>query len=82
MNMFRRLLVGGALAIVGAWLLAALRLTMVNEYFSLIDHETISFVLDLVALTATFFGLLTVLSVIPGLYARLKRLESLGEHDW
>jgi hypothetical protein len=82
MNMFRRLLIGCVLAVTGAWLLAAVRLTMIRDYFSLIDHETISFVLDLVSLTTSFFGLLTIISVIPGLHSRLKRLESLGEHDW
>jgi hypothetical protein len=81
-RLFSRLQFGALVSLIGSWVLAASRLTWVQDRLGLADYEIAGFTLDFIALTAIFFGLLVVLFVLPGFRARLDRLESLGEHDW
>jgi hypothetical protein len=80
--MYRRLIMGGALAVIGSWTLALSRLNLVRDILALSQSETASFFLDLAALTVTLFGILTAISVIPEFKERLSRIEALGENDW
>ena len=73
---------GGFLTFLGSWMLAALKLTLVQRFFNLPSQPSLSFILDLSALTLALFGLLTVLVVLPELRARIDRVDALGEKNW
>ncbi len=66
----------------GSWLIAAFRLAMVQQYFALDEDITLTFYLELFFLAMAIFGLLTAVSVVSELKARIKRLDALGEKDW
>jgi TRAP-type C4-dicarboxylate transport system permease small subunit len=82
MSLLKRLIIGGCLAIAGSWFIVGLRLSMTRNYFSLAEHEPVSFILDFIGFSAVIFGCLTAVSALPDLWRRLQRLQSLGEHDW
>ena len=78
-TLFRRFVFGGFLTFLGSWLLAAFKLTVVQRFLDLPNSPSLSFILDLSALTLAIFGLLTVLIVLPELRTRIDRVDSLGE---
>ncbi|MEW6265579.1 MAG: hypothetical protein AB1641_21105 [Thermodesulfobacteriota bacterium] len=80
--LYRRLVLGGFLAVFGSWLLAALRLNLVREVLALNRYETACFILDFAGFGLAVFGLLTVVSILREFKARLDRIEALGERDW
>jgi len=81
-SLFRRLVLGIALSLVGSWLIAALRLNIVRDFLASSPFEPACFLFEIFLFAMTFFGLLTLLAVLPEFKARLKRIDHLGEKDW
>ena len=70
------------LSLLGAWLIASIRLNMVRAFFSLNRYEGACFFLEMIFFALTLFGLFTAVSALPELRARINRIDALGERDW
>jgi len=81
-SLYRRLVLGITLSLVGSWLIAALRLNLVRDLLASSPFDTVCFIVEIFLFTLTLFGLLTLLAVLPEFKARLKRIDHLGEKDW
>jgi hypothetical protein len=69
--------------VIGACLaLAGSRLAVIRVHLGLEAGQEGALMLDYGLLTLVLFGLLGLLSVLPELRTRLKRLEQLGEEEW
>ncbi|MFH1134877.1 MAG: hypothetical protein V1816_02195 [Pseudomonadota bacterium] len=66
----------------GSWIIAGLKLTLVQDFLELSSRPSLNFILELSAMTMALFGLLTILAVLPELRSRIARIESLGEKNW
>ncbi|MDY6851105.1 MAG: hypothetical protein SV487_03380, partial [Thermodesulfobacteriota bacterium] len=73
---------GAGLSLLGAWLIAIIRLNMVRAFFSLDLREGVCFFLEMIFFALTLFGLFTAISALPELRARINRIDDLGERDW